>query len=405
MNAVAPQSAEDVAGNGLVVVGEGDACDLGVQLAFDAVAPASVPSEWRAHTDGYAVEVRRDARGLVAQVFARSGLGARYALRMLLGSLGAIPAEAADWPAFEHRGVIEGFYNAYFTREQRSTTLRLMARLRQDTYLYAPKGDPYAGMRWIDPYDTEGSDSIREAAAIAVQSGVDFVWGISPTLSNNGAHPESSYRFTSADDFAHLVDKLRSVRALGVTRFAILFDDVGGQLYHPEDRSVFASASLAHADLANKIVAAMGGPLLFVGTTYTSSTPDWQSYVGDLGRLLDARIDVMWTGPATFSSHIAPSDLTTVNALLGRMVWLWDNWPTAAGAVSGRDPSLATAATAILTNATLVGDFGHPVDDFWKVLGPVADYAWAPIDYDADAAYDSWQAQLPTIQPCAASGP
>jgi beta-N-acetylglucosaminidase len=394
--------AEDVAAQGVAVDNRGK-CDLSVDLVLDGAAPAGIPTDWRDHGDGYAWSARRDGTTLALTVYAKTARGARYAVDALLASRGALPAAAADWPAFDRRGIIEGFYNRYFTRDERATTLGLMRRLRQNSYLYAPKDDRYAGYRWSESYPAEAADDLRAAAASAARYGIDFVWGISPTLSTNGEGPEASIRFSSSDDFARLAAKLESVRALGVSRFAIQFDDASGQLYHAEDRAAFSSPAAAHADLANRVVAQIGGPLLFVGVAYNSRVAQWEEYNGELGRLLDPAIEVMWTGPETFSKSIQPSDLTEIDQLLQRKVVLWDNWPISAAPVTGRDPMLASATAGILTNATLVGDFGHPVGDFWRVLGPVADYAWRPDRYDAEASFSAWQSLLPTMQTCIAA--
>jgi hyaluronoglucosaminidase len=381
-----------------------DGCDLALTISAAQPEDSDVPADWQSHAEGYAWTV--DGAGtspIGVTIFAGTDGGAHAALHAIIESFaqtGALATAAADWPSFERRGVIEGFYNRYFSRDERTFTLGLMHQLRQNAYLYAPKDDEYAGYRWRDPYPAEAAGDIQSAASVAADLGIDFVYGISPTLSTNGKDPQGSIRFSSDTDFDLLLGKLKSLQALGVSHFAIQFDDASQSLQHPEDQAVFPTEADAHAALANRLVSALGGRLLFVGGYYSSLTAGWQAYNDRLGALLDPAVDVMWTGPAVFSQRIEVADLTPIDQLLQRNVVLWDNWPTSRMPVDGRAADLFNGAEGILTNATLVGDFGHPVEDFWSVLGPIADYSWDPATYDSGDSFATWQATLARSLSC-----
>jgi hypothetical protein len=383
-------------------------CGLALDVALGGVPSfAGLPPDWQHYADGYAWVGTPTNQTWSFTIYALSPDAAHYAVHALLSLISTdartVPQAAADWPRFTQRGVIEGFYNRYFTAKERSTTLQLMHELRQNVYFYAPKDDVYAGYKWWEPYPANVAAQIASSAHEARSLGIDFVFGISPTLSTNAvndtAELETSFRFTSSDDYWALVAKLESIEKLGVSRFPVQFDDVAGELYHPEDRARFATMAQAHVDLANRLVARFGS-LIFVGSVYTAQTSGWQDYVQEIGASLDPSIRVMWTGPNTFSSTMVPADLEPVNQLLGRQVSIWDNWPTEAMPVSGRDPQLYTATEVMLTNATLVGDIGHPVADFWKVLGSIGAYNWSPTTYSADSAYADWQPILTKMLAC-----
>lgn len=385
-------------------VRDDDRCDLRVSVVLAAASGAAGMPDWAAHADGYAWTTVVDGASRVVTLFANDARGAHFAAHALLAASrdgSVMPSGAADWPAFAERGVIEGFYNRYFSREERATTLRLMHDLRENTYLYAPKDDPYAGYQWRTPYQADAAADIADAAALAASLHIDFIFGISPTLSTNGKDPPASITFSSAADFAALVAKLNSVEALGVTRFALLFDDASDVLYHAEDRAVYPTLAAAHADLANRLTVALAAPLLIAGDYYSSEFGGWQDYNRELGQKLLPSVRVLWTGPSVFSPTIAPNDLTEVNQLLGQPVVIWDNWPPSAEPVTGRDPHLSDATDAILTNATLVGDSGHPVADFWRVLPSLADYAWSPTTYSAAASFAAARLSEPALVSCA----
>lgn len=372
--------------------------------------PVEVAQQWVASVDGYAWSTDvGDGSTRTLTLFANSvrgvhhgvhALAAAFAmqLRSSLASTNAgterVALAGADWPRFPIRGVIEGYYNRYQTRSERANTMRLMHEVRHNTYLYAPKGDAFGTSRWRDAYDSDGAADIASAAADADRLGIDFIYGVSPMQGAADETGREPIRFSSPEDFAALIGKLRALQSLGVRRFALLFDDVRADFVWDADRERYSSLVDAHIDLSNRVAAAIGTPLWFVGTFYSDHFSGWESYVEALGARLDRSIDVMWTGPTVFSQTIRAADLAAVNATLGRQVLIWDNWPIEAHAVEGRSADLYTATPALMTNATLVGDYGHPLEDFWRVLGPLGSYAWDPTTYDAAAAYSLWQSIL-----------
>ena len=48
-----------------------------------------------------------------------------------------------DWPAMRLRGAIEGFYGSPWTHEERMHQLAFYGDVKMNTYIYAPKDDPY----------------------------------------------------------------------------------------------------------------------------------------------------------------------------------------------------------------------------------------------------------------------
>ena len=50
------------------------------------------------------------------------------------------------------RGVIEGFYGPPWTHEERLDLIRFCANEGLDTWVHAPKDDPFHRERWREPY-------------------------------------------------------------------------------------------------------------------------------------------------------------------------------------------------------------------------------------------------------------
>ena len=110
----------------------------------------------------------------------------------------------------------------------------------------------------------------------------------------------------------------------------------------------------------------------------------------------------MWTGNDTFSRTLQASDLQDIDATLQRQVLLWDNYPLTVAPLGGRSADLADAALGLLSNP-VINEFGkYPVDEFWAVLGPLADYEWSPRRWSWDDSSRRWDALAATFGGCGA---
>ena len=379
------------------------ACEWPLTFVAQSGALGSLSSQAQAalaqagdRPERYAVVTSVVAGHAATQLFAASEAGARHALTIALAL--PEPSTVVDWPGFATRGVVEGFYGVPFSPGDRRETLRKMEQLRQNTYLYGPKDDPFARERWAEPYPSQEAQEIADAAAEAEAHLVNFVWSISPALGVGVAAPGASIHYASDADFQRLVAKIESVRALGVTRFALFLDDVQPMLVWDDDRAAFASLAEAHASLMNRLQVYLltrdpSARLLTVGQAYTSIVDGWQAYNDVLGAALRPDIEVLWTGPRTFSDTIVASDLDAIDGKLARQVTIWDNWPIVVEPLTGRSADLPTRTRGILSNAIL-SEEGHPTRDTWTVLGPIADYTWNPDAYDASRSGARWAALL-----------
>ena len=80
-------------------------------------------------------------------------------------------------------GVVEGFYGPPWSHRERLDLLAAAPALGLDTYLYAPKDDPWHRGRWREPYPPDALARLGELAAAARDAGVAFVWSAAPGLS------------------------------------------------------------------------------------------------------------------------------------------------------------------------------------------------------------------------------
>jgi hyaluronoglucosaminidase len=266
------------------------------------------------------------------------------------------------------RGVIEGFYGPPWSHEERLDLLAFCGRHGFNTWVHAPKDDPFHRERWRDPYPDEELERFGELVVAAERHGVEFVWAVAPGL---------SIRAGEESDLDALDAKREQLRGAGVRSFQLLWDDI-----EPD-----AVAAEAQAEISNRF--AGGEPLVVCPMSYTGSarTP----YRDAFGSRLDPQIVVYWTGPEVVSESISREQLDAAADALGHELILWDNYPVNdfdpgrlfLGPMRGRDPRLAEGRLGgILANGMLQAVPSK------LALATVADYSRDPQAYDPLGSFE-----------------
>jgi len=282
---------------------------------------------------------------------------------MLLVGLAGGDRAAAVSNGFAMSGVVEGFFGPPYSFEQRRALFLFTARSGLDTYIYAPKDDPFHRARWRDAYPPEYLAHFHELAALGATAGVRFVYAIAPGLDYDPA----------AGDLDVLVRKLGTILDVGVRDFCVFFDDVFGADAgaDPEVQADVVTGVLAalrardpatslcfisqfYAGTATQL-ATDSSPLAALYPSHTSSAA-YAAY-----RRIPPDVPIMWTGPAVFTDRLTVAEAAAFRAFAGRRVLLWDNYPVNdslpnelfLGPYQGRGPGLETALDGILVNPML----------------------------------------------------
>lgn len=223
-------------------------------------------------------------------------------------------------------GVVEGFYGPPWSHEERLDLLAAAPSLGLDTYLYAPKDDPWHRERWREPYPPDALARLGELADRAREAGVAFVWSVAPGL---------SMRYTDDADHAALAAKAEQVRAAGVRDVWLLFDDVPDRLADPADLARYGDgpdgAGRAHGEAAARFREAfllrhgLDHPMTVCPTDYAGCGPT--PYRTGLAETLPADARVLWTGRDIIVGEITREDVLAASAAFGRRLVLWDNYP------------------------------------------------------------------------------
>lgn len=289
----------------------------------------------------------------------------------------------ADFPSFNLRGVVEGFYGTPWSHQDRLDILRFEGEHGLNTYYYGPKNDPYHRQQWREPYPKEDLERLSELVQAARANFVDFCFAVSPGL---------SISYSDREDFAALTAKFDSVAKLGASCFALFLDDVPQKLQDPRDRAQFSSLAKAHVELINRLYRRLKSlspryALAVVPTTYTNSMGN-RDYIRELGVRVDRRVNLMWTGPEIVSPEINAADAREWGRLLRRPPLVWDNFPVndgipwrlVLGPVRGRDSTLNEATRGLLSNPM------NQAHASMIPLSTVAEYLWNPQAYRPDDA-------------------
>src|ERR687897_944231 len=297
-----------------------------------------------------------------------------------------------DQPTMRHRGAIEGFYGSPWTHPERLDQLAFYGRFKLNTYIYAPKDDPYHRDRWRDPYPDDLVDELRSLVEAAAANHVRFTFAVSPGVSICYSEPA---------DIEALTAKLGAVYDLGVRAFSIALDDIDhtrwncdadGDRYGPPSSE---AAARAQVDLFNGLqrgfVAGHDGvqPLQMVPTEYRNT--DDSPYRRVIREQLDEAVEVMWTGPFVVPAEITVAQAANAATVFGRPTLVWDNtpvndFPPTEGRLilapdARREPGLSEHVSGILLNP-----MNQAAASKVQLVGS-ADFTWNDADYDADRAH------------------
>src|SRR3990172_7879450 len=170
-----------------------------------------------------------------------------------------------------------------------------------NSYLYAPKDDPYHRQRWRLPYPPKEWREMLRLIRAGQRQGIDFVYGF---------HPGEGLSFSADEPVRILLDKARRFYNAGVRTFAVLFDDIPSRLIRSKDRRSYGnSLARAEGEWLSKIIAEQPtawrdvewwicpsyytpDPLL--ARVFGAFEPD---FLETLGEYLPSETACLWTGP------------------------------------------------------------------------------------------------------------
>jgi hyaluronoglucosaminidase len=353
--------------------------------------PADLPAE------GYALASKVAGAGGVVAIGGADPDGIYYAaqtLRQLVTGRALAAVSVTDFPLMRLRGSIEGFYGQPWSHEERLDQLAFYGDVKANTYVYAPKDDPYHRDQWREPYPADLEAQLGELVQQAVDHHVRFTFAMSPGV---------SICYSDPADVAALLAKLEAMYHLGARSFSIALDDITYDEWTcAGDEDAYGEASpgaaaQAQVDLLNTVKREFideregTNPMQFVPTEYDNVTET--PYKRIIREQLDESVEVMWTGTDVVPPSISVDEAAEAAAVWGRPVFIWDNYPVndfwwttgrlLMGPYSKREAGLHTQVSGIVLNpmnqasASKIALFGG------------ADFSWNDVAYEP---YRTWEA-------------
>jgi hyaluronoglucosaminidase len=230
-----------------------DVCDAYITGQLESIAVTS-ESVGELPAEGYVLAIGHTSKNAKKIIIAgKDEDGVFYGIQTLsqvlmqTGNGKVAEVVIKDYPKMQARGIIEGFYGTPWTKADRISQIRFLAQNKMNTYVYAPKDDPFHRDQWRISYPEEKLMELKELNDVATENHVDFVFTVSPGL---------DICYASDDDFRALLNKAEMLYYFGVRHFAILLDDITQNLHCSRDRDMFDSSpspfAAAQAYLLNR---------------------------------------------------------------------------------------------------------------------------------------------------------
>ena len=214
-------------------------------------------------------------------------------------------------------GVIEGYFGRPWSHGDRKHVMTRLRDIGYSWFHYAPKADAFLRRRWREPHPSDALTELVELSGHCRGLGMRFGVGLSPY---------ELYRDFSGTVRADFIAKVRALDDIGIDELAILFDDTRGDVSELAARE----ADIVHTALAHT----RASRVLMCPTYYSDDRmldvvfgERPKGYLDELGRLLDPRVGVYWTGEEICAREHGVAHLVRVAGSLGRKPTLWDNYP------------------------------------------------------------------------------
>jgi hypothetical protein len=214
-------------------------------------------------------------------------------------------------------GVIEGYFGRPWLHEDRKRVLTRLRELGFSFFHHAPKADAFLRRRWREPHPDAARADLADLSAHCRGLGLRFGLGLSPY---------ELYRDIGAPTLATFASKVRALDEIGIDDLAILFDDTRGDV---------PDLAAREAEIVHVAMAHTRASRVLVCPTYYSDDCMLDAvfgqrpagYLEDLGRRLDPRAGVYWTGEEICAREFGAGHLARVAEALRRRPTLWDNYP------------------------------------------------------------------------------
>lgn len=296
-----------------------------------------------------------------------------------------------DYANTELRGFIEGYYGIPWSNEDRSSLMEFGGDFKMNTYIFAPKDDPYHNQRWRDLYPEEELQKIKGLVQVGNETKVKFTWSIHPFMNDKISEPAVTSEEAYQNDMTIIKTKFDQLYSVGVRQFGVCADDIQGR-FNPAFHSRVMEDLLAWGNEKDEHV-----ELIFVPTVYTGMYMSWgANYVRQIGKLMPEEVHIMWTGESVLGrvtqetvDNFIEYTSTPEEGIEGRKPFFWLNWPV--NDINNKRLIMSPATVIDSGVKNLDGVVTNPMQqaEASKIaLFSVADFAWNVDKFDYNKAYE-----------------
>lgn len=211
-------------------------------------------------------------------------------------------------------GYGEGFYGPPHSWEDREFLVDYLGSHGLNTYVYAPKNDPYHRDRWRDPYPKSELDEFERLIERARRENVEVIYAIAPL----------GMTLSSSKELDTLKKKLKPFVSMGIKYLALLFDDIPGHLGR-EDANRFNNLGEGHRVLTEAIIDWID-PIKVAVCPVEYTGLHMSQYLEEMAKL-PPDVALAWTGRSVVCSEISREDVENRATSLRHPLIIWDNFP------------------------------------------------------------------------------
>ena len=292
-----------------------------------------------------------------------------------------------DFADAKWRGFIEGFYGYPWSNEDRKSLMEFGGNFKMNSYIFAPKDDPYHNRQWRELYPEDKLAEIKELVDVGNKSKTKFIWAIHPgfnMINWNDYHNE----------LQTLLNKLEQLYSIGVRQFGLFMDDIS------------TDQSLVDKDWHVKLVTDVANWINEKGDCYSLVyCPPYynQAWTGEKGKPylralanVPENVEIMWTG-VDVCGQVVESEMQWPKDLIGRDTYMWLNWP-----VNGHNSARLMLGKGEVLNPgvhNISGIVTNPLEyaELSKTaIFAIADYTWNTDEFNDDK---SWSDSFKYINP------
>lgn len=286
-----------------------------------------------------------------------------------------------DYAQAQWRGFIEGYYGIPWTNENRISLMEFGNQFKMNSYIFAPKDDPYHSSQWRDPYPEEQLSKMEELAQAGLRTKVDFTWAIHPFLHN-------AFNFDNYDaDLKTITDKFEQLYSIGVRHFGLSADDIGSA--HP----VSAEQQLKVLLDLDKWCQTKGDvkKLLFVPECYQKNRGGEEKFKAYWAVMKDApqSIDMMWTGDQVMS-WTTQETFDFFKQVSQHDAYMW--WNYSVNDYCKNHLLMGPPEMLVPNTKNFIGLVSNPMQQAQAsktALFAVANYTWDTTDFDINKVWEA----------------